>query len=120
MSIVTLSKDLQEWDVKKITTLMKAAVILSNDDVQHILHEVTTSSKVDKLLDILGRKPKEAYYGFVGALYSCKRKDLHDIVRQNQRKVLTGMNVTIDFFLMRSDRRSCDIRSTNLRSTETL
>ena len=89
----TLSEKLHHWDVKKVTLLMKAAALLSNDDFQLIHHEKTTSGKVDKMLEILHRKPKEAYYGFIGALYRCKRRDMHDILRENQRKILTGMNM---------------------------
>ena len=88
-----LADKMKALDVKRIYSLMWAGSNLSRSDVEDIRHEVTTSEKVDKLVDILNRKPKEAYYSFLDALYAV-RPDLYTAVRKIQEEKIKGKNCT--------------------------
>ena len=90
-SNVILADKMKALDVRKISLLMWAGSNLSRSDIEHIKHEVTTSDKVEKLLDILHGKPKEAYYSFLDALYD-KRPDLYSAVRKIQKEHVKGEN----------------------------
>ena len=64
---------------KDILISLKSRGTLTTDDVERIESEKTTSDKVEKLLDILNRKPVSAYDMFMEILRE-KRPDLFEIV----------------------------------------
>ena len=92
-SNIILADKMKNLDVRQISSLMWAGNNFSRSDVENIRHEVTTSEKVDKLLDIFRRKPKEAYYSFLDALYAV-RPDLYSAVRKIQKEHVKGENCT--------------------------
>ena len=90
---VILADKMKAVDIRKVYSLMRAGSNLSRSDVEYIKHEVSTSEKVEKLLDILHHKPKEAYYSLLDALYAV-RPDLYTAVRKIQGKQIKGKNCT--------------------------
>ena len=97
-SNVILADKMKALDVRKISSLMWAGSNLSRSDIEHIKHDVTTSEKVEKLLDILHGKPKEAYYSFLDALYAI-RPDLYSVIRKIQKEQVKGENQSLMLYV---------------------
>ena len=66
---------------------MKASGALTQDDVTKILLEKTPTEQVDKLIEVLMRKPESAYTTFMNALQE-ERPDLYRQVKTIESELM--------------------------------
>ncbi|XP_072017205.1 uncharacterized protein [Amphiura filiformis] len=82
-SLGFLCESLQPEDILRN---LKTKEVLSAADIQRIRHEITDEEKVDKLLDILSRKPLGCYVKFMQVL-KIKRRDLYQKIKKEEEKL---------------------------------
>ncbi|XP_072029131.1 uncharacterized protein [Amphiura filiformis] len=88
IQILCCSESLTKRNITSILIWLKGDRSLSSEDVERILKDpirFTTQDQIDKLLDMLHRKPVEAYFNFMDALYS-QSPDLYGEVRKIQQE----------------------------------
>ena len=80
-------------DPQNILRKLKYKCVISIGDKEEVDHVVTSSGKVDKILDILSRKPVEAYYKFMEILRK-ERSDLYQTVKDIENRLIAGTIIT--------------------------